>query len=62
MAGWTVNDLEAVVDELAAKGVEFERYDEPPITTDDKGIAVVGEAKGAWFRDPDGNILGLIQP
>ena len=62
VAGWTVNDLEAVVDELAAKGVEFERYDEPQITTDDKGIAVVGEAKGAWFRDPDGNILGLIQP
>ena len=61
VAGWTVNDLEAVVDELTAKGVEFERYDEPPIQTDEKGIAVLGDARGAWFKDPDGNILGLIE-
>jgi catechol 2,3-dioxygenase-like lactoylglutathione lyase family enzyme len=61
IAGWTVDDLEAVVDELAASGVSFERYDAPQITTDEKGIAVVGGSKGAWFKDPDGNILGLIQ-
>jgi catechol 2,3-dioxygenase-like lactoylglutathione lyase family enzyme len=61
IAGWTVEDLEAVVDELAANGVSFERYDEPRITTDEKGIAVVDGGKGAWFQDPDGNLLGLIQ-
>jgi catechol 2,3-dioxygenase-like lactoylglutathione lyase family enzyme len=56
-----VDDLEAVVDELTAHGVSFERYDEPRITTDEKGIAVVDGSKGAWFTDPDGNIFGLIQ-
>ena len=61
IAGWAVDDLERVVAELTAKGVTFERYDEARITTDDKGIAVVGDSKGAWFKDPDGNILGLIQ-
>jgi catechol 2,3-dioxygenase-like lactoylglutathione lyase family enzyme len=62
VAGWTVDDLERVVDELTAEGVTFERYDDARITTDDKGIAVVGDSKGAWFKDPDGNILGLMQP
>jgi hypothetical protein len=47
-----VDDLEAVVDEQSANGVSFERYDEPRITTDAKGIAVVGDGKGAWFRIP----------
>jgi catechol 2,3-dioxygenase-like lactoylglutathione lyase family enzyme len=61
IAGWAVDDLERVVDELTAKGVAFERYDEARITTNEKGIAVVGDSKGAWFKDPDGNILGLIQ-
>jgi catechol 2,3-dioxygenase-like lactoylglutathione lyase family enzyme len=61
IAGWAVDDLERVVDELTAKGVTFERYDELGITTDEKGIAVMGDSKGAWFKDPDGNILGLIQ-
>jgi catechol 2,3-dioxygenase-like lactoylglutathione lyase family enzyme len=60
-AGWTVGDLEAVVDELTANGIEFERYEGPQITTDENGIATVGDGKGAWFKDPDGNILGLIQ-
>jgi hypothetical protein len=47
-----VEDLEAVVDELAANGVSFERYDEPRIITDEKGIAVVDGGKGAWLRIP----------
>jgi catechol 2,3-dioxygenase-like lactoylglutathione lyase family enzyme len=59
VAGWGVDDLEGVVDELTSKGVTFERYDDPK--TDDKGIVTVGEAKVAWFRDPDGNTHGLIQ-
>ena len=54
-------DIETVVDDLTANGVSFERYDQPPIATDEKGIAVLGASKGAWFKDPDGNTLGLLQ-
>jgi len=62
MAGWGVDDIEAVVDELTAKGVPFEHYDEGPILTDEKGIATFeGDAKVAYFRDPDGNILSVAQ-
>ena len=61
VAGWDVDDLEPLVDELTSKGVTFERYDQPPISTNEKGIAIVENSKAAWFKDPDGNILGLIQ-
>ncbi|MGO9751411.1 MAG: VOC family protein [Solirubrobacteraceae bacterium] len=61
VAGWYVDDLEEVVDDLTANGVTFERYDQPPITTDEKGIAMLGSSKGAWFKDPDGNTLGVRQ-
>jgi hypothetical protein len=60
VAGWYVDDIESVVDDLTANGVGFERYDEPPTATDEKGIAVIGAGKGAWFKDPDGNTLGLL--
>jgi catechol 2,3-dioxygenase-like lactoylglutathione lyase family enzyme len=51
-----VADVEAAVDELAAKGVEFERYD--GFDQDEKGIDRNGPADGiAWFKDPAGNIL-----
>jgi catechol 2,3-dioxygenase-like lactoylglutathione lyase family enzyme len=62
VAGWTVDDLEQVVDELTANGVTFERYDDEQISTDEKGIAVFGDSKSAWFKDPDGNVLALVQP
>jgi catechol 2,3-dioxygenase-like lactoylglutathione lyase family enzyme len=61
VAGWTVDDLDAVVDELTATGVVFERYDEPPLKTDQKGIAVIGGTRSAWFKDPDDNLLALIE-
>jgi catechol 2,3-dioxygenase-like lactoylglutathione lyase family enzyme len=61
-AGWTVDDVEQVVDELTANGVTFEHYDEGGVTTDEKGIAVFDQDKGAWFKDPDGNLLALVQP
>lgn len=61
VAGWYVNDLEEVVDDLTANGVGFEHYDQPQIATDEKGIAVLGSSKFAWFKDPDGNTLGLLQ-
>jgi catechol 2,3-dioxygenase-like lactoylglutathione lyase family enzyme len=62
LASWGVDDVEEVVDELASKGVTFERYDEGTIITDEKGIATFeGGAKVAYFRDPDGNTLSIAQ-
>jgi catechol 2,3-dioxygenase-like lactoylglutathione lyase family enzyme len=62
LAGWGVNDVERVVDELTSKGVAFEHYNEGPIITDEKGIATFeGGAKVAYFRDPDGNTLSIAQ-
>ena len=62
LAGWGVNDVERVVDELTERGVAFERYNEGPIITDEKGIAMFeGGAKVAYFRDPDGNTLSIAQ-
>jgi catechol 2,3-dioxygenase-like lactoylglutathione lyase family enzyme len=62
LAGWGVDDVEGIVDELASKGVAFERYEEGPIVTDEKGIATFeGGAKVAYFRDPDGNTLSIAQ-
>ncbi len=58
--GWITADIEAAADELKARGVEFERYDTEQIKTDERGIAEIGDARAAWFKDPDGNILGLL--
>jgi predicted enzyme related to lactoylglutathione lyase len=55
-----VEDIEATVDRVHDAGVEFERYDEGPIKTNEKGIATPGP-KQAWFRDPAGNILSVLQ-
>jgi catechol 2,3-dioxygenase-like lactoylglutathione lyase family enzyme len=54
-----VDDIESAVDELAARGVEFERYDGTP--QDEKGIMREGGPLIAWFKDPAGNILSVIQ-
>lgn len=56
-----VADIDAAVDELADRGVRFERYDEGPVETDDKGIVRGPGPKIAWFRDPAGNILSVLQ-
>jgi catechol 2,3-dioxygenase-like lactoylglutathione lyase family enzyme len=55
-----VDDIEATVDELRAAGVEFEHYDEGPIKTNEKGIAHPGPLQ-AWFRDPAGNIVSVLE-
>jgi catechol 2,3-dioxygenase-like lactoylglutathione lyase family enzyme len=55
-----VDDIEAAVDELRDAGVEFEQYDHGPTKTNEKGIATPGP-KQAWFRDPAGNILSVIE-
>ena len=58
-----VDDIDAVVDELSGKGVSFERYD--GFDQDDKGINRGIEANRgpdiAWFKDPAGNILSVLQ-
>jgi catechol 2,3-dioxygenase-like lactoylglutathione lyase family enzyme len=67
--GWEVDDIEAVVEELRSRGVVFEEVDVPGLRTvagiaDIEGnypSAGVGE-RGAWFRDSEGNLLGIGQP
>jgi catechol 2,3-dioxygenase-like lactoylglutathione lyase family enzyme len=55
-----VPDVEAAVDELTAKGVRFERYEGTPIETDAKGVFRGGGPLIAWFTDPAGNVLSVI--
>ncbi len=59
VAGFIVEDLDRVVASLRERGVVFEEYDLPELKTVD-GIATVGETRGAWFKDPDGNIIGVV--
>lgn len=54
-----VGDIDQAVDELAARGVRFERYD--GFDQDDKGIDRAGGPPIAWFTDPAGNILAVLQ-
>ena len=58
LATWYVDDIDAIVDELTAAGVEFTRYDE--FAHDAKGItARAGGRRIAWFQDPDGNTFAI---
>lgn len=59
-AFWQVDNVEAEVAELRARGVVFEEYDMPGLKTVN-GIATAGGAKAAWFKDSEGNILAVIQ-
>src|SRR5258707_15325034 len=55
-----VDDIDAAVDELSSRGVQFERYE--GFDQDEKGIARGGPGpRIAWFRDPAGNILSVLQ-
>lgn len=56
-----VDDIERAVDELTRRGVRFERYDEEDLKTDEKGISRGGGPLIAWFRDPAGNILSVLE-
>jgi predicted enzyme related to lactoylglutathione lyase len=58
---WRVPDIHAAVAELRARGVKVEEYTAPdPVTTD--GIADMGHSWAAWFIDPSGNVLAVVQP
>jgi catechol 2,3-dioxygenase-like lactoylglutathione lyase family enzyme len=54
-----VPDVEKAVDELSARGVRFEQYEDPP--TDEKGIMRAGGPLIAWFTDPAGNVFSVLQ-
>jgi len=56
-----VPDVEAAVDDLAARGVAFERYEGTEMATDERGIFRKGGPLIAWFTDPSGNILSVIE-
>jgi catechol 2,3-dioxygenase-like lactoylglutathione lyase family enzyme len=60
-ASWAVGtDFDGIVADLSAKGVAFEHYDDLPDTTREGDVHIAGEFKAVWFKDPDGNILNLI--
>ena len=63
-AGYTVlnfevDDIDAAVDELSSRGVKFEQYDE--MTQDEKGVMRESGPPIAWFKDPAGNVLAVLQ-
>jgi catechol-2,3-dioxygenase len=59
-ASWRVADVAAEVAELRTRGVDVVEYDEPYLKTVD-GVADIGFALSAWFVDPGGNTIGLLQ-
>ncbi len=54
--GWMVDDIDAAVADLRAKGVVFEEF---PGMSFEGGISAGGYYRSAWFRDPDGNLLNV---
>jgi predicted enzyme related to lactoylglutathione lyase len=62
-ASWVVQDIDATVAELRSRGVGFEEYDLPEIgmKTVDGITAVPGLGRAAYFKDSEGNLLGMIQ-
>jgi catechol 2,3-dioxygenase-like lactoylglutathione lyase family enzyme len=61
VGSWVVSDVEAVVEELRSRGVEFEEYDFPELKTVN-GIANLSDVeRAAWFKDSEGNTLAVSQ-
>jgi len=58
--GFSVPDIDEAVAELQAAGVAFEQYDLPDLKTE-RGIALTGDVRSAWFKDSEGNLIGLVQ-
>jgi len=56
---WSVDDVDDVVRTLKGKGVTFEHYDLPE-TTREGDVHISGDVRVAWFKDPDGNILSVV--
>jgi catechol 2,3-dioxygenase-like lactoylglutathione lyase family enzyme len=60
LAGFRVEDVDAIVTGLRERGVAFEEYDLPDLKTEN-AIATIGDLRAAWARDPDGNIIAFEQ-
>lgn len=60
-AGFTVSGIEAVMDDLRSRGVEFLEYDFGEMGRTENGLMAMGEYKAAWFKDSEGNILELSE-
>lgn len=58
---WRVPDIRAAIADLRARGVTIQEYEAPDPVTDD-GVADMGHSWAAWFIDPSGNVLSVIQP
>jgi catechol 2,3-dioxygenase-like lactoylglutathione lyase family enzyme len=58
--GFQVDDVAAEVSDLKSRGVVFEEYELPGLKTVE-GIAEIGPGRAAWFKDSEGNILGIVQ-
>jgi catechol 2,3-dioxygenase-like lactoylglutathione lyase family enzyme len=56
-----VDNVEKAVDELSQRGVKFEIYNEPYLKTDARGISRGNGPTIAWFKDPAGNILSVLE-
>jgi catechol 2,3-dioxygenase-like lactoylglutathione lyase family enzyme len=56
-----VDDIDQTVDDLSARGVSFEQYDNDDLPQDDRGIMREGGPLIAWFKDPAGNTLSVLQ-
>ena len=60
-ASWAVGeDFDAIVEALRSKGTRFEHYDDLPETRREGDIHIFGDMKAVWFKDPDRNILNLV--
>jgi catechol 2,3-dioxygenase-like lactoylglutathione lyase family enzyme len=58
---FNVDNIDQAVDELTAKDVTFEQYDNDQMPQDEKGIMREGGPLIAWFKDPSGNVLSVLQ-
>jgi len=56
-----VDDIEQTIDELKSVGINLEHYNQPDLKTDDNGILANDGMKIAWFKDPSGNVLSIIE-
>jgi len=61
VAGWEASNILETVQALKRAGVVFESYNYPTLKTDEHNIAVTGPVRAAWFKDTEGNILGITQ-
>jgi len=59
-ASWMVDNVDKLAADLKAKGVRFEQYDDMPSTSREGDVHVMGDMRAAWFIDPDGNILNIV--